>query len=163
MTIAVTCPGCDVKLKAKEEMLGRRVKCPKCGHAIDIEDETPLTLEPLPEESLALAAPLHHAPPAPQRTFAPEPAVFAKKATRSGKAGVLTPLAHLLCAWQLLFLILGGLVGGGLGGIAYAINATIYKTRLPMLIKIAAIFAVGIGAIIAYFVVLVMLHRALRR
>lgn len=161
MAIAVSCPGCDAKLKAKEELLGKRVKCPKCGHAVDVEDETPLTLEPLLEESLEYGASLHKLPP--KRTVAPEPLVSAKKVVRTAKPGELTPVAHMLCAWQFVFLFLGGLVGGGLGGIAYAINVAIYKTRLPTPAKIISIIAVGIGAMIAYFIVIVMLHLALRR
>ncbi len=164
MTIAVTCPGCDVKLKAKEELLGKRVKCPKCGHAVDVEDETPLTLEPFPEESLEFGTTLHKLPPAPKRTFAPEPAIpVKKKAKRSAEAGEMTPVVHMLCGWQFVFLFLGGLLGGGLGGIAYAINVAIVKTRLPLPAKIVSVIAVGIGAIIAYFVVIVLLHNALRR
>ena len=102
-------------------------------------------------------------PTAPKRNFAPESAVPAKKVVRSSKPGEMTPIAHMLCGWQFVFLMLGGLVGGGLGGIAYAINVAIFKTRLPTPAKIVSIIAVGIGAMIAYFVVLVMLQIALRR
>lgn len=42
--IRVTCPGCQSKLNAKEELLGQVRKCPKCGAAVRIEvvQATPL-------------------------------------------------------------------------------------------------------------------------
>ena len=36
MPIQVTCPGCNRKLRAKDKLAGRIVKCPKCGTAIKI-------------------------------------------------------------------------------------------------------------------------------
>ena len=44
----------------------------------------------------------------------------------------LPPLAHVVCGWPLLLVIIGGAVGGGLGGLAYGINVAIYKSRLPL-------------------------------
>ncbi len=39
--------------------------------------------------------------------------------------------AHVLCGWPLLLVLIGGAIGGGLGGAAYAINIGIYKSSLP--------------------------------
>lgn len=36
MSIAVACPHCEAKLNVRDEMAGRRGKCPKCGESIDI-------------------------------------------------------------------------------------------------------------------------------
>ena len=34
MSISIQCPGCEKKLSAKDELAGKRVKCPGCGQAI---------------------------------------------------------------------------------------------------------------------------------
>jgi len=34
MSISVQCPGCEKKLKAKDELAGKRVKCPGCGQLL---------------------------------------------------------------------------------------------------------------------------------
>jgi ssDNA-binding Zn-finger/Zn-ribbon topoisomerase 1 len=34
MSICFQCPGCEKKLKAKDKLAGKRVKCPGCGHVI---------------------------------------------------------------------------------------------------------------------------------
>jgi predicted Zn finger-like uncharacterized protein len=39
MTISVACPSCESGLKVKEELAGRKVKCPKCGSPIDVPEE----------------------------------------------------------------------------------------------------------------------------
>lgn len=36
MSIAVACPNCDAKLNVRDDMAGRRGKCPKCNRSIDI-------------------------------------------------------------------------------------------------------------------------------
>lgn len=36
MPISVSCPGCEKTLKAKDELAGRRVKCPACGEVVTI-------------------------------------------------------------------------------------------------------------------------------
>ncbi|OYW19590.1 MAG: hypothetical protein B7Z55_08575, partial [Planctomycetales bacterium 12-60-4] len=38
MTISVSCPECGKTLKAKSEMAGKRVRCPKCQHAFVLTD-----------------------------------------------------------------------------------------------------------------------------
>jgi hypothetical protein len=51
MAIALACPECDRQMKVKDEMAGRRVKCPGCGSAITVpspEDE-----EQVAEEAVA--------------------------------------------------------------------------------------------------------------
>jgi predicted Zn finger-like uncharacterized protein len=40
----VTCPGCDAKIKVRDEHAGKKVKCPKCGATVpvpaaEVEDE----------------------------------------------------------------------------------------------------------------------------
>jgi uncharacterized Zn finger protein (UPF0148 family) len=37
MTIALSCPSCDKALKVKDELAGKKVKCPGCGEPIVVE------------------------------------------------------------------------------------------------------------------------------
>jgi hypothetical protein len=41
MPISVACPGCKKKLKAKDELAGKRVKCPACGEPVVIPGASP--------------------------------------------------------------------------------------------------------------------------
>lgn len=41
MSIKVQCTNCNAGFKAKDELAGRRVKCPKCKHAISIPKPAP--------------------------------------------------------------------------------------------------------------------------
>jgi hypothetical protein len=59
----------------------------------------------------------------------------------------LTPMAHALCGWPLVLVILGGAIGGGLGGAAYGINTAIYKSNFPAAAKIALNLITGLTAI----------------
>ena len=34
MALSVQCPGCDKNLKAKDELAGKRIKCPGCGQVL---------------------------------------------------------------------------------------------------------------------------------
>ena len=34
MSISVQCPGCEKKLKVKDELAGKRVKCPNCAQVV---------------------------------------------------------------------------------------------------------------------------------
>ena len=51
MSIGVQCPGCDKKLKTKDELAGKRVKCPSCGQAIVIPVAHPASQVNAPVES----------------------------------------------------------------------------------------------------------------
>src|SRR3989304_8582649 len=37
MPIQLTCSGCGVSLNRKDELRGKRVKCPKCGHVMPMQ------------------------------------------------------------------------------------------------------------------------------
>ena len=56
-------------------------------------------------------------------------------------------IGHILCGWPLLLVAIGGMIGGGLGGAAYAINAGIYKSNLPIPVKVVLNIIVGSAAI----------------
>jgi predicted Zn finger-like uncharacterized protein len=42
MAINIQCPGCQKKLKVKDELAGKRVKCPACGHVVESPGALPL-------------------------------------------------------------------------------------------------------------------------
>ena len=53
---------------------------------------------------------------------------------------------HLACAWPLILVGIGGAIGGGLGGAAYAINLKIYQSTLPIAAKVALNILTGLSA-----------------
>lgn len=70
--------------------------------------------------------------------------------------------AHLMCGWPLFLVAIGGLVGGALGGGAYAINLQIYKSALPVPLKIVLNLLTGLAAAgiwLAVGVVIVLLQQ----
>ncbi|MHC4744633.1 MAG: hypothetical protein ACYS8Z_22190 [Planctomycetota bacterium] len=60
--------------------------------------------------------------------------------------------AHVMCGWPLLLVFIGGAIGGGLGGAAYAINLAVYKSKLPVAAKVVLNIVAGLAAIIIWFV-----------
>lgn len=42
MAISIQCPDCEKKLKAKDELAGKRVKCPACGQLISVPNDQAL-------------------------------------------------------------------------------------------------------------------------
>jgi hypothetical protein len=63
------------------------------------------------------------------------------------KPGKLPIGAHLMCGWPLLLVGIGGAIGGGLGGAAYAINVAIYKSKQPLVAKVILNLVTGFAAI----------------
>src|SRR4051794_5263888 len=41
MSISIQCPTCEKKLKAKDELAGKRIKCPNCGEGVVIPSADP--------------------------------------------------------------------------------------------------------------------------
>jgi hypothetical protein len=60
-------------------------------------------------------------------------------------------IGHILCGWPLLLVAIGGAIGGGLGGAAYAINVGIYKSQLPIPAKVFLNIIVGSAAIVIWY------------
>ncbi len=75
----------------------------------------------------------------------------------------LTPTAHILCGWPLVMIAFGGAIGGGLGGVAYALNVAIYRSRMPVVVKILLNLLVGCAAFVLWLVlaalISVLMHR----
>jgi hypothetical protein len=77
------------------------------------------------------------------------------------KAPEIPKSAHLMCAWPLLLVAVGGLVGGALGGLAYGINLGIYKSKLPTAVKVILNPIVGVAAIAGWLAIAVAIQSAL--
>jgi predicted RNA-binding Zn-ribbon protein involved in translation (DUF1610 family) len=54
MAISMACPSCKKKLKAKEELAGRRVKCPGCGNAVLIPGASAIAEVVLDREAMLM-------------------------------------------------------------------------------------------------------------
>ena len=50
MKITLHCPHCRAKLKAKNDRIGRKVPCPKCGESFVIPERPPKVAERLPKD-----------------------------------------------------------------------------------------------------------------
>lgn len=55
---------------------------------------------------------------------------------------------------------IGGAVGGGLGGAAYGINVRIYKSHMPVAVKIFLNLLVGGSAVALWLVVVALIQNA---
>ena len=53
---------------------------------------------------------------------------------------------YIVCGWPLLMIVIGGAIGGALGGAAFGINLGIFKSELPIPLKIVFILLSGMGA-----------------
>jgi len=78
---------------------------------------------------------------------------------RSSPPQNLPTIAHFLCGWPLILLFVGGAIGGALGGLAYVINISIYKSKLPGVLKFVLNPLVGIMAIGAWYMISTMIRR----
>lgn len=58
---------------------------------------------------------------------------------------------HLIAGWPFVLVLFGGLIGGGLGGLAYLINLKIYNSQLSKINKILANMMCGMVAISAWW------------
>lgn len=72
-------------------------------------------------------------------------------------------VAHILSGWPFILILVGGAIGGALGGAAYAINLSIYKSRLPSAVKIVLNPVVGIAAFVIWFAFSLFIREALAK
>jgi uncharacterized Tic20 family protein len=70
MPIVIVCPGCNSKLKAPENLIGKMVKCPSCGQAVPVRAAAAPAPAPIP---VPPPAPKRPARPAPPPVIEPEP------------------------------------------------------------------------------------------
>ncbi len=52
----------------------------------------------------------------------------------------------------------GGAIGGGLGAVAYVVNLRVFATDLPKYMKYACTVGTLVGAVILYFVAVIILQ-----
>ncbi|HPB68771.1 MAG TPA: hypothetical protein PLT76_03755 [Candidatus Omnitrophota bacterium] len=64
---------------------------------------------------------------------------------------------HVMCGWPLILVLIGGLIGGGLGAGAYVINRIIYKSKLPVFLKVIFNICVGLSAFVLWLVIVSIL------
>jgi hypothetical protein len=81
---------------------------------------------------------------------------------RAGAKTKLPASAHVLCGWPLVLVAIGGAIGGGLGGVAYAINVGIYKSRLPRPAKVILNILTGLAAFGIWFAIAMAIQLARR-
>jgi hypothetical protein len=65
----------------------------------------------------------------------------------------LPVLAHVMCGWPFILVAIGGCIGGALGGAAYAMNVAIYKSKLPVCVKIPLNILTGLLAIVLWAII----------
>ena len=73
----------------------------------------------------------------------------------------LSALVMIACGWPILLAAVGGLIGGLFGGIAFAVNMALYRSKLPRWSLWLLNPAVGLTAIILWFVVAIMIGLAI--
>jgi len=69
---------------------------------------------------------------------------------KNGASEKLETRVHLMCGWPLALVFVGGAIGGGLGGGAYAINLALHKSKLPAPLKVIGNVAVGTVAVLLW-------------
>jgi hypothetical protein len=69
--------------------------------------------------------------------------------------------AHLICGWPLALVAVGGAIGGGLGGAAYAVNLAVYKSTAPPAVKILLNVLIGGAAIVIWLMAAAAIQKAL--
>ncbi|HTU21067.1 MAG TPA: hypothetical protein VMG10_23645 [Gemmataceae bacterium] len=45
MTTTLSCPGCQTPLRLRDDMAGKKIKCPRCATVVTVPGEEPVTVE----------------------------------------------------------------------------------------------------------------------
>ena len=77
-------------------------------------------------------------------------------------AKTVPPMAHVLCGWPILLVAIGGAIGGALGGAAYGVNIAIYKSDLPLPVKVVLNLVVGATAVVLWFFAALAITQAIQ-
>jgi hypothetical protein len=127
MPVSVTCPSCNVRMRAPESSLGRQVKCPRCQQnfvaSADEEESSPPPAPPPPHE-------------APQDFDDLDEPSRRRRSPTSGASGTLVDFLlfrRMIAPWVIQLIFWLGVVGcvgyglvlivGGLIGAAYSRDA----------------------------------------
>jgi len=87
-----------------------------------------------------------------------ENAAFASASPGKPESVPLPKWAHLVCGWPLVMVAFGGAIGGGLGGAAYGVNLWIFKSRLPLVAKVALNVFSGMAAFVLWALIAGAIH-----
>jgi predicted Zn finger-like uncharacterized protein len=49
MATTLNCPGCQTPLRVREDMTGKKIKCPRCGQVVTVPADEPVVLEEVTE------------------------------------------------------------------------------------------------------------------
>jgi predicted Zn finger-like uncharacterized protein len=52
MPTKMSCPGCQTPLRLRDELAGKKIKCPRCGKVIDVPEEEVVTLEEVADDAI---------------------------------------------------------------------------------------------------------------
>jgi hypothetical protein len=83
---------------------------------------------------------------------------FGSQSPANTESVKLPAWAHLVCGWPLVMVGFGGAIGGGLGGAAYGVNLWIFKSRLPLVAKVALNVFAGIAAFVLWATIASAIH-----
>jgi hypothetical protein len=84
------------------------------------------------------------------------------KTTSKVEGNAIPIWVYLICGWPLALVAVGGMIGGAMGGAAFGINLAIWKSAMPLPVKIILIPIVGFTAIGLWLVLSVGLSAVLR-
>jgi hypothetical protein len=79
--------------------------------------------------------------------------------SRSTPTSQVPIIAHILSGWPLVLVFIGGAIGGALGGLAYWVNLSLYKSRLPGVLKGVLNILMGLTAIGIWFLVVSIIRK----
>lgn len=82
----------------------------------------------------------------------------------SEKSPSETPIwVHLVAGWPLVLVAIGGAIGGGLGGLAYAANMLVHRTAMPVPVKVLLNLVIGLAAIGMWLVIATLIAAGVER
>jgi hypothetical protein len=82
---------------------------------------------------------------------------------RDVKTEKTPPLVLLACLWPLALVAIGGAIGGGLGGAAAGLNFSIYKSKLPIAVKIVLNIVSGVAAFAIWLAIVMAIQHHVGR
>lgn len=144
MAISVSCPKCSHALKAKEELAGKKVMCPKCQAVIVVPGPKRASVASTPSSSPGTAAIKTAVPVTPATTAEQIAAAFTgqielPKVSFGRRWGTWLVLAVLLLLVAVYFAILGGLAFG-----VYWLATHDFGTSIPSWVVSVAMAAAAI-------------------
>src|SRR5262245_55553457 len=101
--IEATCEGCGRKLKVRAELVGKKIKCPKCGKIMAIPAPPPPP--PEPEEEIVMSEPDDDATYVEAEPDAPTTSILSKLAAVAGAVFIILTVAGCSAWANLSFMV----------------------------------------------------------